>query len=190
VDFRPDGKAVLATPNPGLIAFPSGKVIEKAPAGLAADRFSADGRTLFSGPASTVSTLSSFDARTLRRKGDDLRTGQLAQDANNVPLAHSSDDRLVATAHRESLGAQVDLWNLATRTRLGITLTGHRDDRVLAMAFTPGDASLITVDNDGVFFTYTVGPPLLVAELCKKSGGLGEAEWKARIPDVPYRATC
>ncbi|MBE1536606.1 WD40 repeat domain-containing serine/threonine-protein kinase [Actinomadura algeriensis] len=190
VEFRPDGDAVLTAR--GLIAFPSGKVIKKAPAGMHASRFSADGRTLYEGPASYMSALQFFDARTLERAGNELRTGELAQHGSiDPPFAFSpGDDRLLATAHRGARGAEIKVWDLRTRTQLGVTLTGHRDDYVIGMTFTPDGSSLISMDGRGTFFTHTIAPRRLAAELCEMSGGLSEQEWERHIPDVPYRETC
>ncbi|MBG6091685.1 WD40 repeat domain-containing serine/threonine protein kinase [Actinomadura viridis] len=189
VEFHPDGKAVLATPSPGLLAFPSGKAIKAGPRNLWLSRFSTDGRTLFQHPEPNSSRILTFDARTMRPRGDGLRTGSVPGGGGPPPVAHSSDDRLIATPHGTGDAAQIKLWDLRTRTQFGIALTGHLDF-VVAMTFTPDDSALISVGQDGRFVRYTIAPRLLADELCGKAGALTEAEWKARIPDVPYRRNC
>ncbi|MFI0355435.1 WD40 repeat domain-containing serine/threonine protein kinase [Actinomadura sp. 9N407] len=189
VEFRPDGKAVLAAPGPGLLAFPSGKVITGGAGSLWASRFSTDGRTLYQHPEGNAGKILTYDARTLRRKGDGLRTGPLPVGVSSPPVAHSSDDRLIATPHGDSDSNEIKLWDLESRTQLGSALTGHLDF-VVEMTFTPDDSALISVDQSGRFARHTIAPRLLTDELCAKADALTEAEWKTRIPDVPYRKTC
>ncbi|NYD47383.1 hypothetical protein BJY14_003366 [Actinomadura luteofluorescens] len=103
---------------------------------------------------------------------------------------HDARDRVLAVAYGESgSDGEIKLWDLRTRTPLGIPLTGHRRT-VPAMAFTPDGRSLVSVDSLGGFRTHAVGPERLRAELCETTGGLTKKEWKANIPDVPYRKTC
>ncbi|MFI6518227.1 WD40 repeat domain-containing serine/threonine protein kinase [Spirillospora sp. NPDC050679] len=189
VEFRPDGKAVLAAPGPGLLAFPSGKLIKGGAEKLWPARFSNDGKTLFQDPESDSSKILSFDAQTLRQKGDGLRTGPLPAGGGPPPVAHSPDDRLVATPHGNGEATQIRLWDLRTRTQLGTALTGHLDF-VVAMAFTPDGSELISVGHDGTFARHTIAPRPLADGLCAKAGALTRAEWESRIPDVPYRRTC
>ncbi|MDL4772986.1 WD40 repeat domain-containing serine/threonine protein kinase [Actinomadura xylanilytica] len=189
VEFHPDGKTVLATPEPGLLAFPSGKVVKAGPKNLWQSRFSADGRTLFQDTEGNSSRILTFDAQSMRPKGDGLRIGPLPGGGGPPPIAHSSDDRLIATPHGNGDATQIKLWDLQTRAQVGIVLTGHLDF-VVAMTFTPDDSALISVGQDGRFVRYTIAPRLLADELCAKAGALTEAEWKTRIPDVAYRRTC
>lgn len=189
VEFRPDGKAVLAAPGPGLLEFPSGKVITGGAENVWSSRISSDGKTLYRHPESNSSRLLAFDARTMRRKGDGLRTGPLPAGGGSPPVAHTSDDRLVATPHGDSDGTEIKLWDLESRTQLGTALTGHLDF-IETMTFSPDDSALISAGHDGRFVQYTIAPRLLAEELCAEAGALTEAEWEARIPNAPFRRTC
>ncbi|QKG18772.1 serine/threonine-protein kinase [Actinomadura verrucosospora] len=188
VAFRPDGKAVLSGHT--LVEFPSGKVLRRGSTGLEAGRYSADGKMIFDGPSELRASVSFYDAATLARTGYVLRTGDLTPTGRYSLPVHDAGDRVLAVAYGKSdADGEIKLWDLRTRTALGIPLTGHRRT-VLAMAFTPGGQSLVSVDSTGGFRTFTVAPARLRAELCATTGALTKAEWKANIPDVPYQKTC
>ncbi|MFF1737399.1 hypothetical protein [Streptomyces sp. NPDC058247] len=44
--------------------------------------------------------------------------------------------------------------------------------------------------ENGRFFTRPIAAVRLIRDLCARSGPLTAQEWKAHIPDVPYRNTC
>ncbi|WP_433334959.1 protein kinase domain-containing protein [Spirillospora sp. CA-294931] len=188
VAFRPDGRVVLSGHT--LVEFPSGKVLRRGSTGLEAGRYGTDGKMIFDGPSELRASVSFYDPATLARTGYVLRTGDRTPTGGHSPPVHDARDAVLAVAYGESgSDGEIKLWDLRTRTQLGIPFTGHRQT-VLAMAFTPDGQSLVSVDSTGGFRTHSVAPGRLRAELCKTSGALTKKEWKANIPDVPYRKTC
>ncbi|WP_434587232.1 protein kinase domain-containing protein [Streptomyces sp. A5-4] len=191
VFFQPDGKSVIAAPNLGRVAFPSGRVITKGASTLEVDSISDDGATIYTYPRRFRPYIRLWDARTLLPEGNDLRTGAVAA-ALSTPegaTAASSDGRLFATVHQSGPHYQIKVWNSRTRTQLGAPLTAYNDE-IVALAFAPDGSTLTSVDKRGRFFTHGIAPAQLIRDLCAKSGPLTEQEWKTHIPDVPYRKTC
>ncbi|GGM97649.1 nSTAND1 domain-containing NTPase [Streptomyces fuscichromogenes] len=195
VAFRPDGKAVVVSPLLGMVAFPSGKILVPGTPDLSLDGFSPDGESAYSDPNSVQGNLFFLDPKTLGPEGEALNVGGLTVSA--VPTAHSPDGRLIAGVYDDtafdntlSKADEIKIWDLQSRQQLGSTLTGPVGDLELT-TFTADNSSLVSLDDQGVFRTYTIAPSRLVRELCTMSGGgLTKQEWRAHIPDVPYRRTC
>ncbi|MFD0902161.1 protein kinase domain-containing protein [Actinomadura sediminis] len=188
VVFHPDGRSVYAGPGIGRVAFPSGRILTKAPATLRVDDIGDDGRTLYSYPHGARPFIRILDARTLAPAGEELRTGPVSGGTNRL-TAVSPDGRLFATGHRSSTGTQIKVWDRDGRKQLGLPLTGPIDD-LIALWFTPDGSALVSVDKQGRFHTHAVAPGRLARELCEESGPLTEREWKEHIPHAPYRETC
>ncbi|MFF5808662.1 protein kinase [Streptomyces sp. NPDC012746] len=189
--FAPDGKSVIAAPHFGRVAFPSGEVLTKGAASMDVDSISDDGTVLYTHPRGDRPYVRLWDAQTLRPAGEDLRTGSvsaptLAQDRGATA---SPDGRLFATVHESEPGYQIKLWDSRTRSQLGVPITGLVGE-IVALAFAPDGSTLTSVDKDGRFYTHAIAPGQLIQDLCARSGGLTEEQWKAHIPDVPYRKTC
>lgn len=117
-------------------------------------------------------------------------------DPNNIPIAHSPDGRLIAAVYDDSTAVaeipranEIKIWGLSSRRQLGPALTGTKEN-ILLTTFTTDGSVLVSLDENGVFRSYTVSPSQLVRQLCTMSGGLTEEEWKTYIPTVPYRKTC
>ncbi|MGW3691416.1 nSTAND1 domain-containing NTPase [Streptomyces sp. NPDC005125] len=192
VFFQPDGKSVIAAPNFGRVAFPSGRVLTKGSPSLEVDSISDDGATLYTHPHDSRPHIRFRDAQTLLPEGSDLRTGTVATSSLRTPggvTAASSDGRLFATVHQSGTAYQIKLWDTRTRTQLGAPLTTYIDE-IVALGFAPDGSTLTSVDKHGRFFTHTINPAQLVRDLCARSGPLTEQEWKTHIPDIPYRKTC
>ncbi|MGW3956366.1 nSTAND1 domain-containing NTPase [Streptomyces sp. NPDC004752] len=191
VFFQPDGKSVIAAPNLGRVAFPSGRAITKGIPSLEVDSVSNDGATLYTYPRGFRPYIRLWDAQTLLPKGNDLRTGAVSLSLNTpeTATAASPDGRLFATVHQAGPTYQIKVWNSRTRTQVGAPLTTY-NDQIVALAFAPDGSTLTSVDKHGRFFTHTIGPAQLIRDLCAKSGPLTEREWKTYIPDIPYRKTC
>ncbi|MFI0936891.1 trypsin-like peptidase domain-containing protein [Streptomyces sp. NPDC021019] len=190
--FDPSGTSVIAAPNFGRVAFPSGRIITKSAGNLQMNAISNDGSTVYSYPQEFQPYLRILDARTLLPAGEDLRTGAVSTESGDT-VAVSPDGRLFATVHREpDEQAQITVWDSRTRSQLGPPFTGTLDPlgSVVALAFAPDGSVLASVDKDGRFLTHPVTPAKLIRELCTKSGYLTKQEWEAHIPDVPYRRTC
>jgi hypothetical protein len=190
--FRPDGKAVIAAPCMGLVEFPSGRILAKGAPGLRIDGVSDDGRTLYSFPRGGRPYIRFWDARTLRPKGEDLRTGPV-ESVEGEGTAVSPDGRLFATVHATGTSLydspQIKVWDTRTRRQMGVPLTGPVGG-IAVLTFTPDGSALVSVDKQGRVTTHGIAPSRLLRELCAKSGPLSESQWKAHIPDVPYRKTC
>ncbi|MGH3242539.1 MAG: protein kinase domain-containing protein [Spirillospora sp.] len=191
--FRPDGRRVLAAPCFGLYEHPGGRLVRtKGPVGAIVDAVSRDGATFYTFPRGGTPWVRFWDARTLRPKGEDLRTGPVAaSDASGTAL--SPDGIMVATVHRAGSVAsgshQIKLWDIRSRSQLGVPLTGAVGE-IAALAFTPDGTALTSVDKSGRINVYDVGRTRLVRTLCSRSGPLTKDEWEKHIPDVPYRKIC
>jgi WD40 repeat protein len=123
-----------------------------------------------------------------------LNVGHLAPAL--IPTAHSPNGRLIAAVYDDttitnqlSKANEIKIWDLRTRRQLGPALPGPTGDIALT-TFTRDNSTLVALDDQGTFRTYTISPSQLVHELCATSGGLTKKEWKTHIPDVPYRKTC
>ncbi|WP_406385837.1 protein kinase domain-containing protein [Streptomyces sp. NBC_00211] len=191
VIFQSDGASVIAAPMLGRVAFPSGEVITKGSRSLEVNSLSDDGTTLYTHARDDRAYIRLWDARTLQPVGQDLTTGpvSLPPFAQERGTAISPDGRLFATVHESPPGYQIKVWDSRTRTQLGVPLTGPLKE-IVVLAFTPDGSAVTAVDQNGRLFTYAVAPTQLIKDLCARSGGLTEQEWKTQIPDVPYRKTC
>ncbi|MFI2189062.1 trypsin-like peptidase domain-containing protein [Streptomyces sioyaensis] len=191
VFFLPDGKSVIAAPNFGRVAFPSGRVVTKGAPNLEVDSVSDDGTVLYTYPRGFRSYVRLWDAQTLRPTGEDLRTGPVSPPltAPERATAASPDGRLFATVHQSGLGYQTKVWDSHTGSELGVSPVGPLNE-IVALAFSPDGSTLTSVDKHGSFFTDTIAPARLIRDLCATSGPLTEQEWKTHIPDTPYRKTC
>ncbi|NJP43996.1 hypothetical protein HCN08_11345 [Streptomyces sp. PRB2-1] len=197
VTFRPDGRAVAVTPDLGLVAFPTGRTLVPGSTQLHVDGFGADGKSAYTDPSSERDDLLLLDPGTLRPQGDPLNVGENAGElsVDEDPVAHSADGRLLAALYTPTPAGRTDtsapaigLWDVPSRRRIGPGLPGPVSG--LLLTFTADDSTLVSLDDQGTFRTYAVAPARLVHELCGTAGGLTRQEWKAHIPDVPYRRTC
>ncbi|MFE6104702.1 trypsin-like peptidase domain-containing protein [Streptomyces laurentii] len=192
VFFQLDGKSVIAAPNFGRVAFPSGKVLAKGSPSLEVDAAGDDGSTLYTYPRGFRPYIRFWDARTLLPRREDLRTGAVFGGSLGTPeraTASSPDGRLFATAHESAPGYEIKVWDRHTGAELGAPLTGPLEE-ILALSFSPDGSTLTAVDKHGRFFTDTIAPARLIKDLCARSGPLTKQEWKTHIPDIPYRKTC
>ncbi|GAA4894046.1 hypothetical protein ACFPM3_07495 [Streptomyces coeruleoprunus] len=102
-------------------------------------------------------------------------------------LAFSPDGSVLATGDRS--GA-VRLWDTASGLPLGGPLP-TAGDTVRALAFDEGGARLLVAGERAPLRTYPVGPERLAAVVCRRGGGgLSPAEWRAYVPELPYREQC
>ncbi|MDF3291869.1 nSTAND1 domain-containing NTPase [Streptomyces silvisoli] len=193
--FQADGKSLIAAPNFGRVAFPSGRILTKGDPSMQVGFLSDDGTTAYELPRGFRPYIRFWNTRTLQPADDDLRTGTISPplSGQDSATAVSPDGRLFATVHQSGTGYQVKVWDRRTGSELGIPLTTPDHDTfdgILALTFSPDGSTLTGVDKDGRFFTYTVAPARLIRELCTESGGLTKQEWQAHIPDSPYLKTC
>ncbi|NUP00380.1 MAG: hypothetical protein HOW59_20880 [Nonomuraea sp.] len=189
--FRPDGKTLIAAPCFGVVEFPSGRIITKGSPSLQVDAISPDGSTLYTYPRAHRPTVKTWDARTLRPVGEELRTGTTwAWTGNGTAASH--DGSMLATAHMTGSYAdpryEIKLWDTRARTQLGLPLPVAGE--VVAMAFTADGSTLVSIDKQGKISTFPIERSRLIRDLCTASGALSEREWNTHIPDIPYRDTC
>lgn len=155
VRFSPDGRWFAAGSRAGIALYDAATLTEAwffpAPAPVTSIALSPDGAML-------AALLSDGTARLWRIvDGAPLHVlpGHGTTNAGQA-LAFSPDGGLLAVAGADGL---VWLWRLADGAPLG-TLAGHRSP-VLAMAFAPDSASLITADR-GLSYAHNEGRPMAV----------------------------
>ncbi|MFB7655951.1 MULTISPECIES: WD40 repeat domain-containing protein [unclassified Streptomyces] len=102
-------------------------------------------------------------------------------------LALSPDGRTLAVG---GAAGTLQLWDTATQRPLGgpLTTSGEAIDSV---AFSPDGATLYAGSAHVPLQRYTVAPERVVAQVCARAGTeLTRAQWRASIPDLPYRRVC
>ena len=102
-------------------------------------------------------------------------------------LAFSSDGRTLAVGYGS--GA-LRLWDVAARQSLGGGL-GTPGDAILSLAFAADGGSVYAGGAHVPVQRYAIDPSVAVTRLCARAGTtLTAAEWRAYLPDVPYRRVC
>lgn len=186
---RPDGRLLVAASG-RMADLRDGRVRR---VGLDADSltaitFSPDGRLFAAGDASGRVTL--WDGELRRRVGefDGTFTSERQDAAEPVgALAFSPDGRTLAVGGSEGT---LRLWDATANQPLGAALPTPGDLQV-ALAFGPDSATLNAAGEHVPRQRYRVGPRQVAADVCARTGtGLSRRDWKAYIPDVPYRPTC
>ncbi|MGC0334699.1 WD40 repeat protein [Streptomyces sp. SAI-170] len=187
---HPDG-TLLTVGDGTVIGLPDGRVLRRPDArtGGQAMAFSADGRLY--ARADHTGRISLFDGRADIRLGvltDDASPGQPpGQAAHITALAFSADGTTLATGDDRG---DVRLWDTGSLQALGDSLPTP-GDAVTALTFAHNGTTLHSKGEHTPARTHPLTPEALLPELCDRfGGGLSPREWRARIPDVPYRATC
>ncbi|MGW4964268.1 protein kinase domain-containing protein [Nonomuraea sp. NPDC004186] len=107
--------------------------------------------------------------------------------------AYSPRDDVVAVGATDG---RVRLFDPVTGTSLGTLrdFGGGRDSemgQLQSIAFTADGAGVVTLDLNGVARTHVVEPAGVIRAICRRAGGsLTTAEWRAYVPDLPYRDSC
>ncbi|MEU6781249.1 WD40 repeat domain-containing serine/threonine-protein kinase [Nonomuraea angiospora] len=107
--------------------------------------------------------------------------------------AYSPRDDVVAVGATDG---KVRLFDPVTGTSLGTLrdLGGGQDPetgQLQSIAFTADGAGVVTLDQNGVAQTHVVEPAGVIRAICRRAGGsLTTAEWRAYVPDLPYRDSC
>ncbi|MGW0948933.1 nSTAND1 domain-containing NTPase [Streptomyces sp. NPDC002623] len=188
---RPDGR-LAATSEEQSAALPSGPITGRALAdgrNVTALAFSPDGSRLAVGDSTGRVVLWDGDVR--------HRTGTLTGGSDNtfqgngqavVALAFAPDGSTLAAGHTSGT---VQLWDTGAQQLLvgEIPTTG---DEIRSVAFSRDGGTLYVSGPHVPLATYPVSPEQAVKRLCTRmgSGGLTRADWKAYVPDVPYRPVC
>ncbi|MEU6991072.1 hypothetical protein ABZ953_10510 [Streptomyces sp. NPDC046465] len=188
---RPDGR-LLVNAN-GRVADPRGGRVTRVSLGQDSDSvtaitFSPDGRLFAAGDASGRVTL--WDGELRRRVGqfDGTFTSERQDAAEPVgTLAFSPDGQTLAVGGSEGT---LRLWDATANQALGAALPTP-GDRQITLAFAPDSATVYAAGERVPLQRYRVAPQQVASDVCARtSTGLSRRDWKAYIPDVPYRPTC
>ncbi|RJL32561.1 protein kinase domain-containing protein [Bailinhaonella thermotolerans] len=178
--FSPDGRYLLADGKEGggVVDLTTGRAPPRSPgpsqASGAARVFSPDGQLL----VTAAGDVAFWDARTLRPVGLPVRS-----DATDVVFA--PDGATFAT----SGGRSIRLWDTASRRQLGLTIT--LPDEVKAIAFDEDGTRLYSTGTDDVLREHVADPDAALPLVCARAGrDLTREEWRAHVPDLPYRPAC
>jgi WD40 repeat protein len=179
--FRPDGKAVVSGGSLGVVAFPSGRRLATPNRDLTNVRaVSPDGATIVTVGFNRADL---WDARTLQFTGRSLLNGKGIVEH----VVFSADGRLLATGDTEGV---IRIWDLESGRRYGPNLTSDRRN-VTALAFSADGKTLYgVIQGESAIREVPLDPARNIAALCARTGGLTEREWRALIPEAPYRRTC
>ncbi|MFF5207893.1 protein kinase [Streptosporangium sp. NPDC000396] len=184
--FSPDGRTVISAPDQGVVETATGKrlVPPTTDAGYPM-AWSANGLLAahnYSRP------LTFWDGTSLQQVGKATISGS--------PGAFSPDGRLLAAVDATD---QIRLWDVTANRPLGIPLTGFYEPKqsaslgvstnIKSLAFT-ADGSAILALQGRRLRTHLVKADKIKTALCAEAGPLSQADWKTRIPEVPYRKTC
>ncbi|MFG3255979.1 DNA-binding protein [Streptomyces sp. NPDC048172] len=150
--------------------------------------YSPDGRYLAAGDESGRVTL--WDGRGRRSLG--LLTGTSRDLGGATPepvsaLAFSPDGATLAVAGDEGT---LRLWDTASHQPLGTAMPTGRDP-LTALGFSSDGATLQAAGTHTPVRLFPASPEQVAPRVCARAhGGLTPAQWKASLPDVPYRETC
>ena len=144
---------------------------------------SADGRWLAVGGYSRLVRI--WDARTTKlvQELDTAGSGALA-------LEFSSDGRMLAVSGWPG----ASLWDVATGTRIGTSLTtgsGTKGSRPAMMDLSSDGRRLLITGADGQGAIWDIDPQSWARRACRIANRtLTRAEWKRFLPGRPYRPAC
>ncbi len=106
-------------------------------------------------------------------------------------VAFSPDGRTLAAGSSDKT---IELWDVATGTRLGVPLTGHTR-RAFSVAFSPDGRTLASGGDDTTIRFWEKilwrNFPELETEVCNFVGsGLSATEWRQYADSIPYHQSC
>ncbi|MFG2670875.1 DNA-binding protein [Streptomyces sp. NPDC048445] len=143
--------------------------------------FSPDGAHFAAGDAQGRVTV--WDGEVRNRVG----VATTGPDESIAALAFSPDGATLAVA---GSGGTVQLWDVASSRPLGSALP-TAGDRPLALAFNRDGTTLYVTGTHARLRTYGIAPAQVAQQVCARTGsGLSLADWRAYLPDIPYRSTC
>ncbi|MER6943774.1 WD40 repeat domain-containing serine/threonine protein kinase [Nonomuraea sp. NPDC000554] len=183
--FSRDSRTVISAPDQGVVDTATGRRLVPPnpgvsdPMALSANGLVANNN--YSGK------LTLWDGKSLQQVG--------TPNVGGAPAAFSPDGRLLAVADDTN---QVRLWDVSTSRPLGLPLSGFFRPKespslgissLKSLAFTPDGSAVLALDR-GRLRTHLIAPDKIKKALCGEVGPLSETEWKAHIPELPYRKTC
>lgn len=191
VEFLSDGRRVITAD--GMITDVKTGGVSRLPfmeGGInGATATSADGRLLAAG--TYVSQITLWNGRTQRRLA--ALTATSTGMSRNSPaglisaMAFSRDGRILAVAGEDG---GIRLWDTESHLQLGPTLS-TQGDRILALAFDRDGDTLYAAGPRVPLHTYPIAPGRVAQEVCRRvQGQPSTAQWRALMPDVPYRNPC
>lgn len=82
------------------------------------------------------------------------------------------------------------MWDVPTRRPLGTDLATAGDD-ITSLVFSPDGGTVFAAGHHVPLQRYTVDPDRVAEAACRRAeGGLTRSQWRAYLPDVPYRRVC
>ncbi|MEV5343455.1 WD40 repeat domain-containing protein, partial [Streptomyces sp. NPDC052676] len=82
------------------------------------------------------------------------------------------------------------MWDVPSRRPLGTDLASAGDD-ITSLAFSPDGGTVFAAGLHVPLQRYTVDPDRVAQAACRRAGGgLTRSQWRAYLPDVPYRRVC
>ncbi|TYB70219.1 hypothetical protein FXF51_03910 [Nonomuraea sp. PA05] len=181
--FEPDGRRLLADGSSRgriLVDTATGELRPHASDARAA------GKILFAGDRAAVGggdgNLTFWD-KELRRPLAPPQTSYTASVAALVP--HPRGDLLATVGSEGEPGIQ--LWEWRGYQRIAYPITYHTRS-VPAVAF--NRTALLVSTADGALREIIVDPGAATTAICRRDGGLTQAEWRQHIPELAYRETC
>jgi WD40 repeat protein len=143
--------------------------------------FSPDGSVLATGQYDGVARL--WSTETWKPIG----TGLEGHEGRVLQVDFSPDGALLASAGADGT---VALWDVKSQRRLGLPLTVQAETYV-ATAFAPDGSRLFAVSGDGRGVRWDISVDAWSRHACRVAGReLSAGEWRAALPDRPYRAVC
>jgi WD40 repeat protein len=187
ITMRGDGR--LAASAADQFAMVPGRVTGRALAegeDVTALAFSTDGTRLAVGDSSGRVTLWDGDVR--RRMGVLAGTSREGVSSEGViALAFSPDGHTLAVA---GAYGTLQLWDTASQQSL-VGALPTPGDPVRSVAFSRDGRTVFTAGQYVPLQSYAVDPAKAVTVICDRTGsGLTETQWRAYVPDAPYRAIC
>jgi hypothetical protein len=113
--------------------------------------------------------------------------GPKAAQASTTALTFSPDGSVLVAA---GAGGTLRMWDVPSRRPLGVALPTAGDD-ITSLAFSPDGGTVFAAGRHVPLQRYTVDPDRVAEAACRRAeGGLTRSQWRAYLPDVPYRSVC